>query len=70
VPRCAYARQPPLDLALELLDHALGRHAGRQRRAHHRRLLGAVEPLEQRQQPAEALVARRRERVLGVDWEG
>src|SRR3954465_7357528 len=47
------AREPPLHLGLELVHHALARHAGLQRRAHDGRLLGAAEPLEQREQPVE-----------------
>src|SRR5690348_17313485 len=49
--------QPPLDLALQLVQHALARDAVAQGRAHDRRLLGAVEPLEQRQQ------------TLHVEWD-
>src|SRR3954454_11307627 len=47
------ARQTPLDLALELVHHPLARDARAERGAHHRRLLDAVEPLEQREQPVE-----------------
>src|SRR3954470_11699091 len=47
------ARQPALDLRLELLHHPLARHAGLQRRAHDRRLLGAVQAREQREQSVE-----------------
>ena len=47
------ARQPARDLALELVQHPLARDARLQRRAHDRGLLGAVEPLEQREQPGE-----------------
>src|SRR5688572_24478425 len=53
----AHAHQPALDLVLELLQHALARHAGLQGRADDRGLLGAVEPLEQPQQAVEALAA-------------
>src|SRR3954469_12618279 len=35
------------DLARELVQHPLPRHPSLDRRAHHRDLLGAVEPLEQ-----------------------
>src|SRR3954465_1345967 len=47
------ARQAPPHLALELVHHALARNAGGQRRAHDRGLFGAVEALEQREQPRE-----------------
>src|SRR3954454_10678602 len=45
------AGEPAPDLALELVHHALARDARRERRAHDLGLLGAVEPLEQREQP-------------------
>src|SRR3954447_17008224 len=52
------AGQAPADLALELVHHALAREAGRERVAHHGRLFGAVEALEQCEQTFE------------VEWEG
>src|SRR5262245_15672449 len=67
LPRCARARrsrprassaflepgQPPPYLALELVHHPLTREPGLQRAADDRGLLGAVEALEQREQPVE-----------------
>src|SRR3954462_11990111 len=47
------ARQPPHDFALELVHHAVARHARRERAAHALGLLAAVEPSEQREQPFE-----------------
>ena len=47
------AGQSPPHLALEFVEHAVARIARRERAAHHRRLLGAVQPLEQREQPVE-----------------
>src|SRR6185312_11582406 len=49
------AREPPRDLARELLQHALARYARRERRPHDRDLLRAVEPLEQREQTFEVI---------------
>src|SRR3954464_13768936 len=45
--------QPPPDLVLELVHHAVARNPGLQRRAYDLRLLGAVEALEQGEQPFE-----------------
>jgi hypothetical protein len=45
--------QAAQDLGLQLVQHAVARHPGRERRAHHGGLLGAVEALEQREQPVE-----------------
>src|SRR3954452_3926676 len=47
------ACQAAHDLAFELVHHAVARHARLQCAAHHRGLLGAVEALEQRQQPGQ-----------------
>ena len=44
------------------------RHAGGERAAHHRRLLGALELLEQREQPVEALGRGRARGVVGSGW--
>jgi hypothetical protein len=63
-------REPPFHLALELVDDARVRHAAVERGTRHRGLLGAVEALEQREQPVEALPTRGGERVVGVQWEG
>src|SRR4051794_19919824 len=41
------AGEAPRDLARELVEHPLARHAGLDRRSDHRHLLGAVQPLEQ-----------------------
>jgi hypothetical protein len=49
----AQARQAPLDLAPELVEHPVDGDAGSDGGAHHVGLLGAVEALEQRQQPVE-----------------
>src|SRR3954452_2836049 len=46
-------RQPPAHLGLELVHHAVARNPRVQRRAHDLRLLDAVEPLEQREQPVQ-----------------
>ena len=62
------ADQPPLHLALDLLEHEHRRDRRRQRPAGDRRLLRAVEPLEQHQQPVEVQPARGRERILRVEW--
>src|SRR3954449_11786302 len=48
-------REPPRDLARELVQHALARHARFQGRAHDRDLLGAAEPLQQREQAFEVI---------------
>jgi len=45
-----HAGQPPLDLALELVEHEVGGNARGERRAHHLGLLGAVERLQLREQ--------------------
>src|SRR3954452_12973211 len=47
------AGQPAQHLGLQLVHHALARDARLQRRAHDRRLLHAVQPLEQREQSVE-----------------
>ena len=47
------AGQSPPHLALEFLQHPVTRIARRERAAHHRRLLGAIEPLEQAEQTIE-----------------
>src|SRR4051795_9954996 len=47
------AGQPPADLVLELIHHAVARDPGLQRRPHDLRLLGAVEALEQCEEPFE-----------------
>src|SRR5690348_13429475 len=49
------AGQPAPHLPLELVEHAVARDARRQGAPHHLRLLGAVEPLEQREQPVEVV---------------
>src|SRR4051812_23215044 len=52
------AREPALDLALELVHHAVARDAGGERAAHDRGLLDAVKALEEREEAVE------------VEWEG
>ena len=47
------AGQSPPDLALELVEHTVAWIPGRERAAHHRRLLGAIKPLEQAEQTIE-----------------
>src|SRR3954451_12590178 len=49
------AREPPGDLARELLQHALARDARLERRPHDRHLLRAAESLEQREQTFEVI---------------
>jgi hypothetical protein len=60
---------PAQDLGLQLVQHPLAGDARLQRRAHDRRLLGAVEALEQRQQPVqvEGEVVRGQCRTLQVE---
>ncbi len=62
------AHQPPLDLALELLDDDHRRHAGGERAARDGALGLAVEPLEQLEQAVEPQAARRSERIVGIWW--
>src|ERR1700754_3830141 len=49
------ARQPPRHLARDLAQPPLARHARLERRAHHRRLFGAAEALQQGEQALEVI---------------
>jgi hypothetical protein len=60
------ANEPPLDLALQLLDDHDRRHAGGERAADHRGFLDSVEAREQGQQPIEIQATGGGERVVGT----